>query len=121
MADLSFIKEKNALKTAEISGKRAKIGHFTYRKQDSIAEIVSTMESFFVLYSQFRCYGEKVNKTKGGWILDVVLCASQIDESFKFSLNQQTLFSQFQDNRIRKDRQAPDSFPPSTHSSCLLR
>ena len=37
---------KNVLKNAEISGKRAKIGHFPYRKQNSIAEIVSTMESF---------------------------------------------------------------------------
>ena len=31
-----------------MSGKRAKIGHFPYRKQNSIAEIVSTMESFLV-------------------------------------------------------------------------
>ena len=37
---------KNALKTAEMSGKRAKTGCFPYRKQNSIAEIVSTMESF---------------------------------------------------------------------------
>ena len=39
---------KNALKTAELSGKRAKMRHFPYRKQNSIAEIVSTMESFLV-------------------------------------------------------------------------
>ena len=39
---------KNTLKTAEKSGKRAKTGHFPYIKQNSIAEIVSTMESFFV-------------------------------------------------------------------------
>ena len=48
MADLSFYRRKNVHKTAEMSGKRAKIGHFTYRKQNSIAEIVSTMESFLV-------------------------------------------------------------------------
>ena len=47
MADLSVTKEKNALKTAEMSGKRAKTRHFPYIKQNSIAEIVSTMESFF--------------------------------------------------------------------------
>jgi hypothetical protein len=46
MADFVFLKEKNALKTAEMSGKRAKIRHFPYRKQNSIDEIVSTMESF---------------------------------------------------------------------------
>ena len=31
-----------------MSGKRTKTGHFPYRKQNSIAEIVSTMESFLV-------------------------------------------------------------------------
>ena len=31
-----------------MSGKRAKIGHFPYRKQNSIAEIVSTMEFFWL-------------------------------------------------------------------------
>jgi len=55
---------KNALKTAEISGKRAKMSRFRHIKQNSIAEIVSTMESFFVLYSQFRCHPQKVNKIK---------------------------------------------------------
>ena len=39
-------KRKNALKTAEMSGKRTKIGQFPYRNQNSIAEIVTTMESF---------------------------------------------------------------------------
>ena len=39
-------KRKNALKAAEMIGKRAKTGHFPYIKQNSIAEIVSTMESF---------------------------------------------------------------------------
>ena len=48
MAELSVIKEKNALKTAEMSGKGAKMRHFPYIKQNSIAEIVSTMESFLV-------------------------------------------------------------------------
>ena len=38
--------KKNAHKTAEMSGKRAKMRHFPYIKQNSIAEIVSTMESF---------------------------------------------------------------------------
>ena len=44
-------KRKNALKTAEMSGKRTKIGHFPYIKQNSIAEIVSTMESFLCMNS----------------------------------------------------------------------
>jgi hypothetical protein len=45
---------KNALKTAKISGKRAKIGHFPYRKQNSIAETRSTMEYFFVVEMGFE-------------------------------------------------------------------
>ena len=45
MAIYTFV-IKSALKTAEMSGKRAKTGHFPYIKQNSIAEIVSTMESF---------------------------------------------------------------------------
>ena len=48
---------KNALKTAEKSGKRAKIGHFPYIKQNSIAEIVSTMESFLVAETGFEPRG----------------------------------------------------------------
>jgi hypothetical protein len=39
---------KNALKTAEKSGKKAKISCFSHINQNSIAEIVSTMESFLV-------------------------------------------------------------------------
>ena len=39
---------KNALKSAEMSGERAKMSRFWYIKQNSIAEIVSTMESFLV-------------------------------------------------------------------------
>ena len=35
-----------------MSGKRAKIDHFPYIKQNSIAEIVSTMESF--LYNGYK-------------------------------------------------------------------
>ena len=45
---------KNALKTAEKSGKRAKIRHFEHIKQNSIAEIVSTMESFLVAEAGFE-------------------------------------------------------------------
>ena len=37
-----------------MSGKRAKMRHFPYRKQNSIAEIVSTMESFFVCEGGFE-------------------------------------------------------------------
>jgi hypothetical protein len=47
---------KNALKTAEKSGKKAKIGHFPYIKQNSIAEIVSTMELFLALNLMFDTY-----------------------------------------------------------------
>ena len=39
---------KNAPGTTEMSGKRAKTRRFPYIKQNSIAEIVSTMESFLV-------------------------------------------------------------------------
>ena len=39
---------KNAVNAAEMSGKRAKMRYFPYIKQNSIAEIVSTMESFLV-------------------------------------------------------------------------
>ena len=39
---------KNAPKTAETSDKRAKMWQFSHIKQNSIAEIVSTMESFLV-------------------------------------------------------------------------
>ena len=41
-----FVDDMGTLKTVEISGKMAKIRHFPYRKQNSIAEIASTMESF---------------------------------------------------------------------------
>ena len=37
---------KNTLKTTEMSGQRAKMRHFPYIKQNSIAETQSTMESF---------------------------------------------------------------------------
>ena len=40
--------QKSALQTTEMSGFRAKTRHFLYIKQNSIAEIVSTMESFLV-------------------------------------------------------------------------
>ena len=53
-------KRKNALKTAEMSGKRAKIGCFPYGKQNSIAEIVSTMESFFVAEAGFEPHDLRV-------------------------------------------------------------
>ena len=46
MADLSVLKEKKPSKPPKQAVKRAKIGHFPYIKQNSIAEIVSTMESF---------------------------------------------------------------------------
>jgi len=32
-----------------------------------------------VLYSQFRCHGEKVNKIKALSVFEAVLCASKID------------------------------------------
>ena len=47
IVDLTLI-YKNALKTAEMNGKRAKICYFSHIKQNSIAEIVSTMEYFLV-------------------------------------------------------------------------
>ena len=37
-----------------MSGERAKTGYFPYRKQNSIAEIVSTMESFLVAETGFE-------------------------------------------------------------------
>ena len=40
-----------------MSGKRAKIGNFPYRKQNSIAEIVSTMEYFLVAKVGFAACG----------------------------------------------------------------
>ena len=50
---IDFIR-KNALKTTENSGFRAKYRHFPYIKQNSIAEIVSTMESFWVAEMGFE-------------------------------------------------------------------
>ena len=52
--------KKNALKTAEMSGKRAKIRHFSYIKQNSIAEIVSTMELFLVAEMGFEPHDLRV-------------------------------------------------------------
>ena len=46
---------KNALKNTEMSGFRVKKRHFPYIKQNSIAEIVSTMESFLVAGRKFLC------------------------------------------------------------------
>ena len=57
MADLSVVYEKNALKIAEMSVKRAKMRHFPYIKQNSIAETRSTMESFLVEH-----VGSKMNR-----------------------------------------------------------
>ena len=47
-------KRKIAPKIDEMSGKRAKMSGFPYIKQNSIAEIVSTMESFL-------CYLDKID------------------------------------------------------------
>jgi hypothetical protein len=55
---ISCLQKKRALKTAEMSGKRAKMGCFPYRKQNSIAETRSTMESFL-------CYLDKIDATTG--------------------------------------------------------
>jgi hypothetical protein len=63
MADLSFFK-KNALKTAEMSGKRAKYRHFSYIKQNSIAETQSTMESFWVERVRCKAIIQKRNRPK---------------------------------------------------------
>ena len=43
-----------------MSGFRAKIVHFSYRKQNSIAEIVSTMESFLVAEVGFEPHDLRV-------------------------------------------------------------
>ena len=51
---------KNALKTTEKSGERAKYRHFPYIKQNSIAEIVSTMESFLVAEVGFEPHDLRV-------------------------------------------------------------
>ena len=43
-----------------MSGKRAKMSHFSHIKQNSIAEIVSTMESFLVAEMGFEPHDLRV-------------------------------------------------------------
>ena len=50
---------KNALKTAEISGKRAKTSRLGHIKQNSIAETQSTMESFLGAQRGFELPGRR--------------------------------------------------------------
>ena len=57
---------KNTLKTTEMSGQRAKMRRFPYRKQNSIAEIVSTMESFLVAGVGLEGPGRVVSRFSSG-------------------------------------------------------
>ena len=41
----------------------------------------------FVLYSQFRCHGEKVNKIKGLWCFERISSASKIDAVEEVHMN----------------------------------
>ena len=41
--------------------------------------VASIKDAQYVLYSRFRCHGEKVNRIKGFGVFETVLCASLID------------------------------------------
>ncbi len=58
------MRKKNALETTEMSGFRSKKSCFEYIKQNSIAEIVSTMESFLCCAANLDATAKKSIKSR---------------------------------------------------------